>query len=122
MRDSLHQLTDVGSFPVDSSPYGVLDLGGNVRDFCLDRYRPGGAPVRGQRVELPVDPEPDANHVVRGGVWLGGALLTRCANRHQLSPTLFAANYGFRVARTWSADDHHPGVAADRDRMQEEGS
>ncbi len=39
----------VGSFPVDCSPYGVLDMAGNVGDWCLDETEgfPGWRNLRG---------------------------------------------------------------------------
>jgi hypothetical protein len=35
---TLAQIDPVGSFPLDRSPYGVLDLAGNAREWCLDFY------------------------------------------------------------------------------------
>lgn len=49
------QLDPVGTHPGDRSPFGVLDMAGNVREWCLDLYSPdefqrqvaqGGSPVR----------------------------------------------------------------------------
>lgn len=34
------QIDPVGSFPTDLSPYGVLDLAGNAREWCQDWYQP----------------------------------------------------------------------------------
>lgn len=31
-------LTTVGSYPTDSSPYGILDLAGNAKEWCSDLY------------------------------------------------------------------------------------
>jgi formylglycine-generating enzyme required for sulfatase activity len=33
-------LTTVGAYPTDSSPYGVLDMAGNAKEWCSDLYSP----------------------------------------------------------------------------------
>ena len=33
-------LTTTGAYPTDSSPYGILDLGGNAMEWCADLYSP----------------------------------------------------------------------------------
>lgn len=35
---TLGQITPVGSYPLDRSRYGVMDLSGNVREWCSDWY------------------------------------------------------------------------------------
>jgi iron(II)-dependent oxidoreductase len=51
----------LGSFPADVSPYGVLDLAGNVQEWVNDRYRPYGKTSETSSV-----PE-DGRKVIRGG-------------------------------------------------------
>ncbi|MGE0431142.1 MAG: SUMF1/EgtB/PvdO family nonheme iron enzyme [Planctomycetota bacterium] len=44
------QIMPVGSYPVDCSPFGVLDMAGNVGDWCLDEVGekyPGWKNIRG---------------------------------------------------------------------------
>lgn len=37
---TVRTLTTVGSYPTDSSPYGILDLAGNAKEWCADLYSP----------------------------------------------------------------------------------
>jgi formylglycine-generating enzyme required for sulfatase activity len=54
------QTTAVGLYPKGASPYGVLDLSGNVWEWCLNRYdKPEDIDLAGRGVR-----------VLRGGSWL----------------------------------------------------
>jgi sulfatase modifying factor 1 len=37
---SSRSLTTTGAYPTDSSPYGILDLAGNAKEWCTDLYSP----------------------------------------------------------------------------------
>jgi formylglycine-generating enzyme required for sulfatase activity len=94
LRDLGHGRTlPVGSFPDGASPYGPLDMAGNVDEWTSTPYAPyPGAPGEVPTVESwAVDP-----HVTRGGDWLHGRDLARCARRHAVYPPRPGA--GFRVA------------------------
>jgi toxoflavin biosynthesis protein ToxD len=73
--------TPVGSYPLGASPYGVLDLAGNLDEWTRTVY----APYPGAPAEVPVvedwalDP-----HVTRGGGWNHQRDAARCARRHGL--------------------------------------
>jgi len=101
------------AFPVDDSPYGVAGMGGGVRDWCADPWRPQGPSRRGSRA---VTPQPhgaaDAiqrraapRRVVRGGAWNLDERDCRAAARSALSAARTASNVGFRVCRSLSAHD-----------------
>jgi formylglycine-generating enzyme required for sulfatase activity len=87
--------TPVGSFPSGASPFGVLDLAGNVDEWTSSAYRPyAGAPAGVPATERgAVDP-----HVTRGGSWRHGRDLARCARRHAVYPPEDGA--GFRLVFT----------------------
>ena len=73
--------TSVERFPEGASPYGVLDLAGNVEEWTRDLYLPypGGQPVTDGFGG------PGQYRVTRGGHWEGGGDLARCARRHGTS-------------------------------------
>lgn len=73
--------TAVGSYPEGASPYGVLDMAGNVWEWCEDLYRPG-----------------EQYRVLRGGSFGDSADLVRCASRdYFVRPVSFFDLIGFRV-------------------------
>jgi formylglycine-generating enzyme required for sulfatase activity len=66
---------EVGSFPVDRSPFGVLDLGGNVREWVVQENGPPMA---------------------RGGCWSDPALIARTDGRY-VDADARSGNVGVRV-------------------------
>ena len=91
--------TKVGSFPDGASPYGVMDMAGNVWEWVNDwhgyAYYQNG-PDRGQD---PQGPESGEDRVLRGGAFNNGLHDVRCANRHKGGVTGYAPDHGFRCAK-----------------------
>ncbi len=89
--------TPVGIHPHGASPFGVLDLAGNVEELVADDYRPyPGAEA--------VDDDLTAIHgasyrVARGGSFARHGDLARCARRHGWYPSAHYA-MGFRLAES----------------------
>jgi formylglycine-generating enzyme required for sulfatase activity len=85
----------VGSYPKGKSPYGVLDLAGNVAEWVDGWYTDGleRSPVnpRGARV--------GSARIVRGGSWFGPRYGTRSAARAPIAPEARELWVGFRCAR-----------------------
>lgn len=83
----------VGIFPYGSSPYGCLDLSGNVWEWCATKWVETYE-AYGDKEDNGL--EGDARRVVRGGAFydLGG--LVRCAVRSWYNPDLRYWNRGFR--------------------------
>ncbi|MFF5444119.1 formylglycine-generating enzyme family protein [Streptomyces sp. NPDC012888] len=90
----VHTTTPVGAFPGGRSPYGVLDMAGNVEEFVADDYQPypGGPFVADHLVETM-----GGYRVARGGSFSRFGDLTRTRRRHGAFPgPLYPV--GFRLA------------------------
>lgn len=91
----IRKTTPVGSFPRGASPFGVLDLAGNVDEWTATSYEPyPGAPPDAPSVadanSVATDP-----HVTRGGGFVHNRDLARCARRHGLFAPV--RGVGFRL-------------------------
>ena len=70
----------VGSRPAGASPYGALDMSGNVWEWVADWYAPNT--YRSARYRNPSGPSNGSVRVFRGGSWLGdGPRLLRSSYR-----------------------------------------
>ncbi|MCB9596830.1 MAG: SUMF1/EgtB/PvdO family nonheme iron enzyme [Sandaracinaceae bacterium] len=92
----------VTDYPRDESVYGVRGLGGNVRDWCGDAFRPEGPPTDGDRARLPdlSDPSSAVGRVDRGGTWGNHERDARSAFRRWSDPSYRYYVLGFRLARS----------------------
>jgi formylglycine-generating enzyme required for sulfatase activity len=87
----------VGRRPTGASPWGVMDLAGNVWEWTADWYDAAyysRTPAR--------DPRGPANgrlKVMRGGCWASGADSLRVSCRKAELPGTWAPNVGFRCVR-----------------------
>jgi len=110
----------VGSFPQGASPYGCLDMGGNVWEWVNDWYDryyyenfQGDVPARnpqGPPDGAPPEPrfvksntaggnERSTRKVIRGGGWVkSGKENLRCAKRSWGNPRYWLNDTGFRCA------------------------
>ena len=79
-----------GLYQQGVSPEGVLDLAGNVWEWCLNEYH---APENTQLAG-------DEGRVVRGGSWLGRQVFARATCRDVLAPGSRRGSLGLRVARS----------------------
>lgn len=101
----LNKTAPVGSFPTGASPYGLLDMIGNVDQWCLDWYdvnyyatapasNPGGpkdAPDKATNANM------DPSRVRRGGSYDSETKRLYNAHRNGMYPTGTLPKVGFRV-------------------------
>lgn len=74
---------------VGDSPFGVVDMAGNVWEWCLTAHETGLTDSSG-----------DGRRVLRGGGWyFFEPVFFRTDNRYNDTPDLAASNVGFRVVR-----------------------
>ncbi|WP_177418163.1 formylglycine-generating enzyme family protein [endosymbiont of Lamellibrachia barhami] len=75
--DGLKETTSVGLYPQGASSYGVMDMAGNVWEWCLNK---GDHP---DQIEADISGD---SRVLRGGSWLDGQSLARADSRSGLNP------------------------------------
>ncbi len=102
------QPTPVGSLGINA--FGLADMHGNVREWCLDDYAPRltqaqayGGPARQPRKGGEADPR-----AIRGGSWAALPDGCRCSIRDGLHREDFLAILGFRVALSDRYGDGQP--------------
>ena len=90
-NDGWETTAPVGSVKGDKSPFGVMDMGGNVTEWLQDWYRNSYQKSDG----------PTKNRSLRGASWFyGNPSFARAPYRGGLSPVYRFGLVGFRCART----------------------
>jgi formylglycine-generating enzyme required for sulfatase activity len=90
----VHGTTPVGSFPKGGSPYGCLDMAGNVWEWCQDWYQDGY--YKSSPTSNPTGPDNGQYRVSRGGSWVYDSYSAYSATRGNGDPSYILNNYGFR--------------------------
>jgi formylglycine-generating enzyme required for sulfatase activity len=88
----------VGSYPSGASPYGVMDMAGNVWEWVNDWY--DGNYYSVSPGVNPQGPATGWERVLRGGSWGSGDLNVRSARRLSNFPDFWDFNFGFRCVRS----------------------
>jgi formylglycine-generating enzyme required for sulfatase activity len=95
LESKIGHTTPVGAYPGGKSPYGCLDMAGNVWEWCADWFDDNNDKT-GKRLN---GPEDGSFRVIRGGSWGGGAICCRASFRLGPRPADRWRNCGFRLAR-----------------------
>jgi formylglycine-generating enzyme required for sulfatase activity len=77
--------------------YGLLHMGDNVHEWCLDWYSANYYAISPER--NPSGPESGTRRVSRGGSWRHLVKASRAAHRSSLPPSFRYTDYGFRIVR-----------------------
>ncbi len=98
----LYRTSAVGLFPAGVANSGALDMGGNVDEWCLQKYDLKTYEVGSAALDATDDPR-----VLRGGSWVGNPDDLRSAGRGRFNPGDRYNDVGFRlVCRPPSAVEH----------------
>jgi formylglycine-generating enzyme required for sulfatase activity len=87
----------VGSHPAGASPYGAVDMAGNMVEMTADWYDP--VYYATSPVDNPPGPPSGISYVGRGGGWKSPAIWNRASVRDWYSPTDQGMSLGFRCAK-----------------------
>ncbi|MBN1992726.1 MAG: formylglycine-generating enzyme family protein [Anaerolineae bacterium] len=83
----------MGCFPGGASPYGCLDMSGNVWGWTRSHYQDYPYDSKGGREDL----EGEGAQVVRGGAFYFASQIVRCAIRNGINPNYRNWFQGFRI-------------------------
>ena len=91
--DGYKYTAPVGSYPAGRSPYGALDMAGNVWEWTSSLYKPYPYQADDRREDM----ESGDDRVLRGGSWDNNNRFVRCAFRVWYDPDGWDDDLGFRV-------------------------
>lgn len=94
--DGHSRTAPTGSFPYGASPYGALDMAGNVWEWVADWY--DESYYANSPYENPGGPLYGTERTQRGGAWLDNESWVRTTVRHATPPWVRCDDLGFRCA------------------------
>jgi formylglycine-generating enzyme required for sulfatase activity len=97
MSGCTNERSPVGSLPAGASPYGALDMAGNMVEMVADYYDPSYYAVAPNA--NPLGPPSGSTYVGRGGGWKSLPYWHRTSVRDWYDPDDAGKSLGFRCAR-----------------------
>jgi sulfatase modifying factor 1 len=94
--DGFAHTSPVKQYSAGASPYGVMDMAGNVWEWCNDWYADDY--YKQSPAENPNGASSGSSRVLRGGSWHSLPVRLRCAYRSGLEPSYRHVRVGFRCA------------------------
>jgi formylglycine-generating enzyme required for sulfatase activity len=93
-NENVGDTTEVGKYPAGASPYGALDMAGNVSQWVSDWY--GENYYQNSPERNPTGPGSGSYRVLRGGGFYASASDSRSSLRNNVPPGSMGFNIGFR--------------------------
>lgn len=93
INDGFAQTSPVSTYPRGASPFGIVDMAGNVWEWCSDYFETYRG---GDRVD-PKGPAQGTRRVYRGGSWKSKASSLQGSTRNFNTPDYSSNDVGFRV-------------------------
>lgn len=90
-------ITPVGIFPENMSLEGVIDLAGNVWEWCMDWYNKDYYQSCSEGILNPVGSSNGNARVIRGGAFFSSQKVLRCSVRNGNDPNIRDDYIGFRI-------------------------
>jgi formylglycine-generating enzyme required for sulfatase activity len=97
-NSAIGDTTEVDKYVDGASPYGALNMAGNVLEWVADRYDANYYATLGENARNPQGPDSGQSRVLRGGAWLDLVNFVRSAGRGWLDQALMVDFFGFRCA------------------------
>jgi formylglycine-generating enzyme required for sulfatase activity len=97
VNDGYAESAPVGSYPAGASPYGALDLAGNLWEWVADWYD-AAYYVSSPNIN-PQGPTSGLSRVLRGGSWWVNDTYLRSSDRLRDNPGNWDIDYGFRCVQ-----------------------
>ena len=93
-EDGFDRAAPVGSFPLGASPFGALDMTGNVWEWVSAE----DPPANGNAAMNPDSKKP--LHAAKGGSWKSAPKSSKISFRHMVKPGFKNDTFGFRCAKS----------------------
>jgi len=99
LDDGYPYTSPVGRFAEGKSPYGALDMAGNVWEWVGDWYDKAYYSTLPENARNPTGPASGPGRVLRGGSWISNIFNLRATLRLNYKPDYQASQIGFRCVR-----------------------